>query len=320
MADFEFTLADSNTYKNFISERNNETKIGQTLHFGAPNTQTKYLILGIKESIGAQANYGRAGAENAYNAFLKRFLNMQSNIYLSGEKICILGEINSNYTFDTIANARLKIEALDELLTSIISTHAHPNHTIIIVGGGHNNAYPIIHAVNKLNNTKINVVNIDPHADCRPLEGRHSGNPFSYAFNHDLIDAYAVFGLHKVYNSQFILDFLKEHKCTHSFFDDHLDNTNKIIDESLEYINELPTNTPLGIEIDLDAIQDMPSSALSPSGLSLNQIRYFIRSLGKNRNISYIHLPEGAPLNTNEETVVGKSLSYLVSDFVMSSY
>ena len=57
----------------------------------------------------------------------------------------------------------------------------------IIVGGGHNNAYGIIKGSALALNKKINVLNIDAHADFRPLEGRHSGNGFSYAFHEGFI-------------------------------------------------------------------------------------------------------------------------------------
>ena len=49
----------------------------------------------------------------------------------------------------------------------------------------------------------MDVVNLDPHADCRNVaEGRHSGNGFSTAFGEGLIRKYFLCGYHNRYNSQ----------------------------------------------------------------------------------------------------------------------
>jgi formiminoglutamase len=60
----------------------------------------------------------------------------------------------------------------------------------------------------------------------------------------------------------------------------------------------------------------MPSSAFTPSGFSLNDARKYIHTIAKHKNISYLHLPEGAPSSVKEEKIVGKALAYLVSDFI----
>jgi formiminoglutamase len=53
---------------------------------------------------------------------------------------------------------------------------------------GHNNAYGCIKGAAKglykagiIPLVQINAINLDAHADFRPLEGRHSGNAFRYA-------------------------------------------------------------------------------------------------------------------------------------------
>jgi formiminoglutamase len=71
-----------------------------------------------------------------------------------------------------------------------------------------------------------------------------------------------------------------------------------------------------GLELDMDAIVGMPSSAFTPSGVTLEQARYYIRKMSSNLPIAYLHLPEAAPQNDHENKIVGKSLSYLVSDFI----
>ncbi len=42
-------------------------------------TSAKFVIFGIPEDIGVRANYGKAGTSNAWQEFLKAFLNVQEN-------------------------------------------------------------------------------------------------------------------------------------------------------------------------------------------------------------------------------------------------
>jgi formiminoglutamase len=79
---------------------------------------------------------------------------------------------------------------------------------------------------------------------------------------------------------------------------------------------EQQQNKLTGLELDMDAIIGMPSSAFTPSGVTLEQARYYVRKMSSNLPIAYLHLPEASPQNDQENKLVGKSLSYLVSDFI----
>ena len=59
----------------------------------------------------------------------------------------------------------------------------------------------------------------------------------------------------------------------------------------------------------------MPTSAFTPSGFSVNEIRSVIKALNA-QTIHYLHLPEGSPNNHLEESIVGKTLAYFVTDFM----
>jgi formiminoglutamase len=79
------------------------------------------------------------------------------------------------------------------------------------------------------------------------------------------------------------------------------------------------SSQPVGIEVDLDSIVDMPTSAVTPSGLSVDDVRFFIRETTSKLRAAYLHLPEGAPASDSREgEKVGKSLAYLVTDFIKS--
>ena len=81
--------------------------------------------------------------------------------------------------------------------------------------------------------------------------------------------------------------------------------------------NDLVNDQKYGVELDCDAIQDFPSSAQTPSGISTNDARLYLTIAGSSKNAVYLHLPEAAPaLVKGSAPQVGKLLAYLVSDFV----
>ena len=88
--------------------------------------------------------------------------------------------------------------------------------------------------------------------------------------------------------------------------------------EAINYVHD--EHVPCGIELDMDAIRLMPSSAISPSGFSLEQGRHYVRKCVKSLKTAYLHLPEAAPQTEHEARLVGKALTYLVTDFIKAGY
>ncbi len=314
-----FVPADKDAFASMISVRSGETKMGELMSYGQVSPQNKYAIIGISESIGPQANYGSSGAENGFDSFIKRFLNMQSNRFLSGELIHLCGVIRFDDSFSTVDQARSEVAKLDSHVEQIVRSVLEQQLIPIVIGGGHNNAYPIIKAVSSYFRQAIEVVNLDPHADCRKLEGRHSGNSFSHALTEGLIKNYSVLGLHKAYNNEHTYDFLEENNCFHSFYDDYIMTPEHFTRDISTVQKRILPSDKIGIELDLDAIQGMPASAFTPSGFSLEQARFYVKSFGAVKQCCYLHLPEGAPLNESENKLVGKALAYLVWDFIFST-
>lgn len=311
---FTFIPASESWINSFASVRPFETKIAQEVQIGyAVESTAKFAVLGICEDIGPQANGGLPGSKFAFEAFLGKFLNMQSNRFLSGKELTFVGYIRQNTDFTTQEEGRLLVEELDELVATHVTEILANGLIPIVIGGGHNNAFPLIKAVSEHENKAISVVNCDPHADFRVLEGRHSGNPFSYAENLGFLENYTVLGLHKNYNSEEMLQRLDARGFSYTFFDDYILKTG---DFQRDVITLCEQNQKYGVELDLDAIQFMPSSAFTPSGFSLEDARFYISSLASTQQVHYLHLPEGAPHDLSSKNLVGKALAYLLSDFV----
>lgn len=293
--------------------REGEEKIGE--RFGVLE-DAEYIILGIEESIGPEANLGNPGAENGFDAFCNSFFNIQSNRFFSGENVAFLGRIELTEAFHE-PEYRVAIAELDIFVEQVLSEFLNEKQIPIVIGGGHNNAYPLIKYTSEKLGKKINVVNLDAHADYRKLEGRHSGNPFSYAFSDGFINKYRVLGLQQSYNSEENLKRLDKEGHDYFFMEEFIDDEKKW-GEYIKNIKEaiISEKLPTGLELDLDVIQLMPSSASSPFGCSLIQARQYVRSLANIDFVKYFHLPEGAPNNDTERNIVGKTLALLVLDFI----
>ncbi|AEA46043.1 formimidoylglutamase [Fluviicola taffensis] len=304
--------------KQWLTERDGEIRIGQNVLFRSVAglegwKEKRFHIIGIKEDIGPRLNAGKGGSDLAFDAFITRFLAVQSNQFLSGNSICIHGYICLKESITAISN--MHVDDLDYLVSIWVQEVVEAGGIPIVIGGGHNNAYPIIKGVSEAMCQPISVVNLDPHADTRAMEGRHSGNPFSYAFEDGFLQNYSVLGLHESYNNQFILDRLQEMNAFFTFYESWLEKSFKF-QADIDKVYDTHFQDLMGVELDMDAIAYMPSSAFSPSGISVDQARIYIRKMASLEKVCYLHLPEAAPKNEMEELVVGKALTYLVTDFL----
>lgn len=302
------------------SVRVGECKIGQKIcsYEDLEQFYGKYVIIGVEESVGPQANLGFPGAENGFSSFLSRFLNIQSNRFFTGNDVLLYGVIKLESIIDAIDEKRKLISELDSVLISHLELIYKKGCIPILIGGGHNNAYPLMKAFSNVRGVGLNVINCDPHADYRLLEGRHSGNSFSYAKSEGMLNYYKVVGLHQSYNSEEMLLRMEVDGCDFTFFDDYLTGLGSLVDDVDAFVIK-NKGLDFGLELDLDAIKGMPSSAYSFSGISVEDARSYIVRLAKEKQVVYLHLPEGAPKDSREDVVVGKTLAYLVTDFIKSN-
>lgn len=326
--------------KQYTRTRQNETKIGEDIvtindekkwEDELKQSSCEFVLLGIPEDIGVRANYGRGGAHTAWKPALESFLSQQSNLFLSGKSICVLGHVHledlmdkadslNQKTKDDIAQLRNLVSEVDKRVEAIIAKIIACNKIPVVIGGGHNNSYPIIKGSSVAKNGKINVINCDPHSDFRPLEGRHSGNGFSYAYKENYLNKYSVFCLHEQYNTaQVLVDFTKENSSLYySTYEDVFVRELKTFSDAMHQNINFVKAMDCGVEIDLDGITNVPSSAKTSSGISPVQARQYVYQCGKNLNALYLHIAEGAPIlsHIKADNKTGKLIAYLISDFI----
>jgi formiminoglutamase len=314
-SNFSFEKDLTQLIHSLTNKRLGELRIGEIFTNKWEHPNVKYVIIGISESIGPQANYGRPGAEKAFDAFLHTFCNLQWNKTISKDSIAYFGKISSTRKFSNVKDAKDWIHELDEFIVDLLSPLIEIGKIPIVIGGGHNNAYPLIQAVAKTFN-KLSVINMDAHADCRALEGRHSGNSFSYAFDKDYLSKYGVFGLQKAYLNQAMLDYFQE-KCISFEYFDNYSLKRKSFNKDIEtFLKSLHSDQKLGVELDLDCIANFPSSAMNPIGFSISDSRNYLEICSKYPSIGYYHLTEAAIILPGDEIIVGKTLAQLTYDIL----
>jgi formiminoglutamase len=323
---------------NMTQSRAGEVKLGETMQvLGSidelEDCSAQFVLLGIEEDIGVRANLGRSGCNDAWRYFLPSFVNLQDNGFLYGKNIAILGrlaladlmqsaeKLDASRTND-LKKLRKLTAQIDKRVAATILAIAKTGKTPIIIGGGHNNAYGILNGFFQARNNALSVLNIDPHADYRALEGRHSGNGFSYAHAENSLRNYAVFGLHESYNSAATMAHFHERSDLYYLSFDELLTFSTVERDRLfkDVLNWLGTDN-IGLELDLDAITGFPASALNASGFSIQQARLMIKTAAALKQPLYFHLAEAAPglaPNNEAKVYIGKSLGYLVSDFIKS--
>jgi len=336
----KFNLISNASIAGLLRTRKGEERIGKNCCFVKGNSDLadeltklpgRFVVIGIPEDIGVRANLGRGGADTAFIPALDSFLNQQSNVFLTGAELIIAGALNVSDLMKRSEHLNPKISAdlnelrkltaeIDERVIEVIKTIVVSGKIPIIIGGGHNNAYGNIAGTSKALNKQIHVINCDPHADFRALEGRHSGNGFSYAFNDGYMKKYCVLGLHEQYNNSDALDrFLKQpDQLMYQTFEDIFVREKMDYNTAMERCMNYVKDDVCGIELDLDAITNVPSSAKTSSGLSSLQARQYVYNCGKKLNTAYLHISEGAPVlaHRKADNKTGKLMSYLISDFI----
>ena len=319
-----------------VQKRQGEIKFFEDVAFATSETSIKeqlkkssaeFVLFGIAEDIGVQANGGKTGAKNAWDTVLKTLLNIQSNHYTKPSRLLVLG----HFDFDELEpkssgnkdlkKLRKKVNTIDAEVTNLVHLIKKSGKIPIAIGGGHNNAYGMIKGCALALNSKINSINFDAHTDLRTLEGRHSGNGFSYAIDEGFLERYFIFGVHENYTSESIYKNIKKSEPIDFISFESIDVRKEIsFGKALEKGQEFVCQQPFGIELDCDAIAHCPSSAMTPTGFDSTQARRFVYSMGKNSNAAYLHICEAAPkLNPKKRDYnVGKMIVALIMDFIQA--
>ncbi|MDF2192071.1 arginase family protein [Paraflavitalea sp. CAU 1676] len=323
-----------------------ETRLGESIQVIADKAHweeslaqstARYIMLGIPEDIGVRANHGVGGTDSIWVPFLSAFLNIQSNDFLVGDEILLMGhfdfgdlkyviEQNAQSYDEKIDAYRHAVNTIDDEVEELIRHITALKKVPIVIGGGHNNAYPLIkgaakglHKAGILPLAQINSINLDAHSDFRPAEGRHSGNGFRYAEEDGYLQKYCIIGLHENYLPQNVwLDIVNNPFMDFITYEDIFVHEKRTFMQAVAHATTFTEDGYTGIELDLDCIEKTLSSALTPAGILPLHARQYLAFTGSDSNVAYLHICEGAAqlADGRKDETTGKLVSYLVSDFI----
>jgi formiminoglutamase len=188
----------------------------------------------------------------------------------------------------------------------------------IVIGGGHNNVFPILKGCSLACKQTINAINVDAHTDFRPTEGRHSGNGFRYAYNAGYLKKYALLGLHLAYNNEQILDELNENPdFLPIIFEDIFLRKKESWQEAKRRAIDFVKTGRFGVELDVDSLENLLSSAWSSVGLTSDESLNYLYNCGKEPQVCYLHITEAVYKRSDgmENVLIGKFINYMVQAF-----
>jgi len=319
-----------------FTARANETKWGQRIHCiedasrwqeELQNSMASFVILGLPEDIGVRANFGKPGADKTFELAINALLNIQQNKFQDASKVLLLGHIDFSEEMErskemSVDDLRALCAEIDHAVYPIVQSVIASGKKLIVIGGGHNNSYPLLKGSSLALGTALNCINIDAHTDYRIKEGRHSGNGFRYAKEDAYLHKYGIFGLHENYNSENVLQEIEaDSSIQYITFEDIAIRKRFPMELALNSIVIFLQQHPCGIELDLDAIVDIQSSAMTNTGWSTTEARSILHQCSTLLSSVYLHITEGSLANATEQDryTNAKFISYLVSDFVKSS-
>lgn len=331
---------------NLTRIRRFETKLGERIQVisnaaelekSLQASSAKMVLLGVPEDIGVKANLGVGGTDSAWIPFLQSFLNIQSNDFLDGNEILLLGAFdfsematlidnNAHDKEEQIQAYRHAVNTIDDEVEQLVHIITQNRKLPIVIGGGHNNSYPCLkgaakgwHKAEVIPLAQINAINLDAHPDFRPMEGRHSGNGFSYAEEDGYLEKYCVIGIHENYIPQNVwMDMVNNPFVDLITYEDIFIHEKRNFIQAVAHATGFTDDTLCGIELDLDSIEGTLSSATSPSGITPLHARQYLNFAAIDSKPAYLHICEGASelLDGRRDASTGKLISYLVSDFV----
>jgi formiminoglutamase len=312
------------------TRREGEVRLGEVVGIAAADgglpDGTRAAVLGVPEDVGVRANLGRPGARRMWRTFLPRFLNMQSNPFLDVSRVAIAGCVDVRDIRDpAVGGPRTRASALgalrdatariDERVTGAVEAIVRQGVVPIVVGGGHNNAFGILAGCSRARGGPMACVNVDLHADLRPLEGRHSGNAFTAARAAGHLGRYAILGLSEAYATQAIVDAIEHDPTTVAVTFESMLRGRATPGTMAAAAAAHVGSAPATLELDLDAVAQAPASAAAASGFTAAEFRSIAMQVAASIDVRAVHVAEGAPgRGPWPDEMLGKLVAELVRD------
>lgn len=195
-------LSDSQLYWHELVQFVNDLQIKE-------GQDSKIALLGYAVDAGVISNGGRSGAKDGPDSIRKMLGPLANHV----------NETTLVYDYGNIVVEDDDIDAAQLLMRDTIYTCLQENHLPVILGGGHDAAYPHFLGIQKHIETTgqtVGIINFDAHFDLRPLiDGKgHSGSPFFQIANQFPNSFnYLVLGIQKASNPKTLFETASSLNC-----------------------------------------------------------------------------------------------------------
>jgi formiminoglutamase len=256
------------------------------------------VFIGVPQHLGVERNGGRSGAALAPSAIRRAFSRLATAatyqaIQQGALAIVDIGDI------DTEGKT---LEQIHDEAGDVIATLLRQKCIPIVMGGGHDTAWPTIRAMNSTLPSWC-CINIDAHADVRPLldgSRAHSGSPFFQMLSapHTTLvpGGFAEIGLQWHAVSADHLELLRRNNATVLMLDD----CRRIgVDGLTDAVNTFYAKVPLYMSLDMDSFASAWApgvSAPASDGLSPYEVSAIVMAAASSGRLQAFDVVEVNPL------------------------
>jgi formiminoglutamase len=254
-----------------------------------------FCIVGFPDELGIRNVGGRLGAKEGPAAFLEAFgrVNGQTNIREAMSPAVLVtmsDDLEKNY-----------LAAVQEVERARMIT-LQPKETLVVVGGGHDYAYPWIRGIAQSNKTKkkIGCLNIDAHFDLREYEAKMtSGSPFRRLIEEKWLNsAYLVeFGIQAHCNVPALWDYAAEKKIKIIPFE-KLRNGQAVSEfkKALQALSKTCDEVMLSVDLDALSFAYCPGvSAPQGEGFTGSELYQMLEIAGADKKVTSLGIFELSP-------------------------
>lgn len=284
----------------FARDPHTDPRIGDLLvpPKAAPADALVVSFIGVPQHIGVERNGGRPGAAAAPGAVRAQLLKLATSavvdVVRAGRMAMVdLGDI------DTEGKT---LEQIHDEQEDVVYRQLSKGNLPIVIGGGHDTAWPTIRALDRVGEP-YGVVNIDAHADVRPLldgSRAHSGSPFYQMLTTSeramAPGAFVEFGLQHHAVALAHLDFLAEHEATVLMLDDvRRRGLHAAWDRAMAVLTSTGSSY---VSLDMDAFASAYApgvSAPAADGFAPHEVGYCLRLIGRNATLKVMDVVEVNP-------------------------
>lgn len=275
-----------------------DPRMGELVLHGEKNfsNEIKIGIIGVPTDDGVKRNGGRIGAKAGPDA-IREELYKRTPFVIGKEQV---PSTISMFDFGNIHTGKT-LEETHTNLTEVIAAVVEADIIPIVLGGGHDIAYPNFLGFCK-GKKNVGVINVDTHLDYRkPSPKRNSGTSFRQMLDHPTSPLNAMnfveVGIQSFANSSIHYSELVERGATiFSLRDVREDGITKILDLSYELATTATDS--LYISFDMDVVRSADAPGVSdplPTGFSPEEFLTAALFAGKRRKTKIIDIVELNP-------------------------